>query len=136
VCVLDGGEMRRTISRDLGYSSADRSENLRRAIEVARIVNEAGGICICAFMAPSGAVREKAKAAVGAERFVEIYLSAAEETRTARDPRGALDRSESAEALDYEVPAAPDAVLATDQLSVEDSVTRIVAVLNARGLLA
>ncbi len=136
VCVLDGGEMRRTISRDLGYSSADRSENLRRAIEVARIVNEAGGICICAFMAPSGAVREKAKAAVGAERFVEIYLSAAEETRTARDPRGALDRSESAEALDYEVPAAPDAVLATDQLSVDDSVTRIVAVLNARGLLA
>jgi bifunctional enzyme CysN/CysC len=136
VCVLDGEEMRRMISRDLGYSDADRSENLRRAIEVARVVNQAGVICICAFMAPNRAVREKARAAVGAERFFEIYLSAPAEVCRARDMDRRDDRGNEREAPTYEPPAAPDVVLATDRLAVEECVTRIVEVLKARGLLS
>jgi bifunctional enzyme CysN/CysC len=132
VCVIDGEQMRRMLSRDLGYSDADRSENLRRAIDVAKLVNEAGVICICAFVAPSRAVREKARAAVGTERFLEIFLSAPADVRRARDPEGAYD----ADTPEYEASIAPDAVLATDQLSIEQCVTRIVDLLHDRGVLA
>ena len=132
VCVLDGGEMRRLISRDLGYSPADRSENLRRGIEVARVVNRTGVICICAFMAPSRAVREKARAAVGTG-FFEIYLHAAEEIRRGRDQE-LYNLTADSDASMYEPPEAPDLVLATDQASVEECVSRILELLQARGI--
>jgi bifunctional enzyme CysN/CysC len=133
VCVLDGREMRRMLSRDLGYSEADRSENLRRAMDVARVANEAGLICICAFLAPSRTVRDKARTAIGSARFFEIYLSAPPEVRRARDPEGAAARDEG-DAPEYEPPTAPDLRLATDQVSVDECVARIVAVLTSRGI--
>ena len=92
VTVLDGRQMRKTISEGLGFTAAERSENLRRAIDVARFLNEAGLICICAFVAPSEAVRRKARQAVGSERFVEIHVHAPIETCRARDPRGCTPR--------------------------------------------
>jgi bifunctional enzyme CysN/CysC len=132
VCVLDGREMRRMISRDLGYSKADRSENLRRAIEVARVVNGAGVICICAFIAPSRAVREKARTAVGAG-FFEIHLSASDEIRRARD-QGGYNRPDDMDAAEYEPPEAADLVLETDRLSVDECSMRILELLQGRGI--
>ena len=67
--VLDGQNMRLGISRDLGFTSEERSENLRRSAEVARLINQAGLICISAFVAPSEEVRQKAAEVVGADRF-------------------------------------------------------------------
>ena len=136
VTVLDGRQMRTTISKDLGFTAAERSENLRRAIDVARFMNEAGLICICAFVAPSAAVRERARQAVASERFVEIHLSAPLDTCRARDETGSYARADAGELLDfpgvsapYDVPVAPDLTLDTASLTVDECVERIVMVL-------
>jgi bifunctional enzyme CysN/CysC len=139
VTVLDGRQMRTTISKDLGYTAAERSENLRRAIDVARFMNEAGLICICAFVAPNAAVRERARQAVASERFVEIHLSAPLDTCRARDETGSYARADAGELLDfpgvsapYDVPVAPDLSLDTATLTVDECVDRIVMVLADR----
>lgn len=136
VTVLDGREMRTTISKGLGFTAAERSENLRRAIDVARFMNEAGLICICAFVAPSAAVRERARQAAGSERFVEIHLSAPLDTCRARELTGSYARADAGELLDfpgvsapYDVPAAPALSLDTASLTVDECVERIVTVL-------
>ena len=67
--MLDGQNMRQGISRDLSFTADDRSENLRRSAEVARLMNNAGLICVASFVAPSEAVRQKAADLVGRDRF-------------------------------------------------------------------
>ena len=136
VTVLDGREMRTTVSKGLGFTAAERSENLRRAIDVARFMNEAGLICICAFVAPSAAVRERARQAAGSGRFVEIHLSAPLDTCRAREETGSYARADAGELLDfpgvsapYDVPAAPALSLDTASLTVDECVERIVTVL-------
>jgi bifunctional enzyme CysN/CysC len=135
--VLDGRQMRQTISRGLGFTVAERSENLRRSIDVARFLNEAGLVCICAFVAPSEAVRQKARQAVGTERFFEVYLSAPVDVCRARDAEGMYARADAGDIPDfpgvtapYEAPASPDLTLDTSVLSVETCVDRIVASLG------
>jgi bifunctional enzyme CysN/CysC len=142
-CVLDGEQMRRTINRDLGYSAGERSENLRRSIDVARVINEAGLICVCAFLAPSRAIREKARGVVGEDRFLEIHVSSSLETCRARDRDGMYARADSGEIPDfpgvsapYDTPLQPDLVLTTDVSSVDECVDRIMALLTSRGMLA
>jgi bifunctional enzyme CysN/CysC len=130
VCVLDGQQLRRTISRDLGYSSTDRSENLRRASDIARLFNEVGAICICAFVAPSRAVREKARSAIGSERFFEVHLTVPEEIRRQREGQ---PRQESQG--DYEAPVAADLVLDTQRLTVDECAARILELLRDRRVL-
>ena len=142
VTVLDGLQMRSTISKGLGFTAAERSENLRRAIDVARFMNEAGLVCICAFVAPSAAVRERARQAVASERFVEIHLSAPLEICRARDETGSYARADAGEILDfpgvsapYDVPVAPDLSLDTATLTVAECVERIVTVLSDHSIL-
>ncbi|MDH4099750.1 MAG: sulfate adenylyltransferase subunit CysN [Nitrospirota bacterium] len=135
VTVLDGADMRLGISKDLGYTAAERSENLRRAAEMARIVNNAGLICICSFVAPEAAVREKTRKLLGEDRFVEIYLTASEETLKKRDAEKA-ERGEYRDytgvSVPYDVPTSPDLVLDTEALSVDESVDRIIRLLEKR----
>ncbi len=138
-CVLDGRQMRQGISRDLGYAAGERSENLRRSIEVARLMNEAGLVCICSFLAPDENVRAKARDVVGSDRYFEVYLSAPIELRRQRDSEGMYAKADSGEIVDfpgvsapYDVPKSPDLVLATDQLSVDACVDKIVALLEER----
>jgi bifunctional enzyme CysN/CysC len=139
VTVLDAREMRATISKGLGFTAAERSENLRRATDVARFINEAGEICICAFVAPSAAVRQRARDAIGSERFVEIHLSAPLETCRARETTGSYAKADAGELLDfpgisapYDVPVAPDLSLDTAALAVDECVDRIVGVIERR----
>ena len=120
VMVLDGENLRLGISRDLGFSSVERSENLRRAAEVARLANQSGLICICSLLAPSEAVRERVRETIGAERFLEVYLSAPLEVCRARETGGMYARADAGEiarfpgvSAPYDVPAAPDLVLPT-----------------------
>jgi bifunctional enzyme CysN/CysC len=142
VCVMDGRQLRRTISRDLGFSAADRSENLRRSADVARLINDAGLICICAFLAPSAEVREKARHAIGADRFLEVHVTAPLEVCRARDRDGLYAKAEAGEIPDfpgvtgpYEPPSRPDLELRTDELTPDECVTRLVALLNERGFI-
>jgi bifunctional enzyme CysN/CysC len=139
VTVLDGRQMRQTISKGLGFTVAERSENLRRSVDVARFMNEAGLICICAFLAPSAAVRDKARQAVGPDRFFEVYLSAPVETCREREENGMYAKADAGEIPDfpgvsapYEAPSNPDLVLDTGGESVETNVNRLVDALWKR----
>lgn len=143
VTVLYGQNMRQGLCRDLGFSADDRSENLRRSAEVARILNDAGMIAICAFVAPHEAVREKAKDVVGRDRFVEVFVDAPLEVCKGRDKEGVYARAERGEIAQFpgvsavfEPPRSADLVLPTDQVSVEESVERVVTLLKERGYIA
>jgi bifunctional enzyme CysN/CysC len=139
--VLDGQNMRRGIGRDLGFSAEDRSENLRRSAEVAKLINDAGLICIGAFVAPSEQVRLRAAQVVGDERFFVIHLTAPVEVCRARDDDGQYAKADSGEiagfpgvSATYEEPPAPDLKLATHELSVTECVDAIVKLLEERGI--
>jgi bifunctional enzyme CysN/CysC len=141
VAVLDGRQMRQTISRDLGFTAADRSENLRRAIDVARFFNDAGLIAICALIAPDAAVRGRARHAVGAERFLLIHVATPIEVCRARDTHGVYARADAGElgafpgvSAPYEPPADADLVIDAATQTVEASVEAVIDLLRARGL--
>jgi bifunctional enzyme CysN/CysC len=128
--VLYGPTMRRSLSRDLGYSSDDRSENLRRSAEVARLMNEAGIVCICAFVAPHRAVRARVRQMLGEGRSLEVHLDAPLAVCQGRDRTGVAGQG-----VAYEAPESPDLRLATDVTDVEACVDRVIALLEQRGVL-
>jgi bifunctional enzyme CysN/CysC len=143
VAVLDGRQMRQTVSRDLGFTYADRSENLRRAADVARLLNEAGLIALCAFLAPSADVRAKVRDAIGAGRFLLVHVATPLEVCRTRDTAGTYRRAESGELGDfpgvsapYDTPTDADLVFDASTLPVEAGVEAVVALLRARGALA
>ena len=136
--VLDGQNMRLGPSKDLGFDTEARSENLRRSIEIAKLMNQAGMIAICSFVAPSKEVRQKARESVGND-FIEVYLSAPLEVCRNRDQEGIYNAIES-EGLEtvpgvnlpYDTPERPDVVLPTHEISIEDCVERLVKELEER----
>lgn len=137
VTVLDGENLRLGISKDLGFTSEERSENLRRAAEIAKLINDSGLICICAFVAPSSEVRKKVKQAIGEKRFLEIAISAPIEVCRERDKNGHYEKADNGEIVEfpgvsapYDVPESPDLKLDTNKISVEDCVDRIVRLLE------
>src|SRR5579862_9442497 len=142
VTVLYGQNMRQGLNRDLSFTADDRSENLRRSAEVARLMNDAGVITIAAFVAPHEAVREKVKLVIGRDRVLEVYCTAPMEMLRARDQSGAYRLADEGKIAQmpgvtaaFEEPRAPDLVLRTDQLSVDESVSRIVELMKAWGHL-
>ncbi|MFM9058706.1 MAG: adenylyl-sulfate kinase, partial [Planctomycetaceae bacterium] len=142
VAVLDGQEMRLGISRDLGFSADERSENLRRSVEVARLFNEAGIIVLAAFLAPDEAVRQKAAERVGRERFLVVHLAAPAEVCRTRDTDGHYALADSGQIANfpgvsaaYEPPAKPDLVLPTHEWPVGRCVDAIVSLIEARGAI-
>ncbi|MCA9124085.1 MAG: sulfate adenylyltransferase subunit CysN [Planctomycetaceae bacterium] len=141
--VLDGQNMRRGISRDLGFGADDRSENLRRSAEVAKLINDAGLICIGAFVAPNEEVRQKAAEVVGTDRFLVVYLSAPVEVCRQRDTDGHYPLADSGELANfpgvsspYETPAAPHLVLPTHEMPVNECVDAILQLLEERGMVS
>lgn len=140
--VLDGQNMRLGISRDLGFTAEDRSENLRRSAEVAKLMNDAGLICIEAFVAPSEEVRQRAAQVIGAERFLVVHLSAPVDVCRQRDQRGQYAKADNGEiasfpgvSAPYEPPLAPDLVLPTHELSVDQCVDRILDMLRQKNII-
>ncbi|MDD4891270.1 MAG: adenylyl-sulfate kinase, partial [Phycisphaerae bacterium] len=140
-CVLDGENVRLGVSRDLEFAAADRSENIRRVAEIARLFNEAGQIVLCAFLSPFASDRQNAQRTVGPDRFIEVYLSAPIDVCRRRKPDRyrQADRGEiplfSGVTAPYEPPAGA-LTLATDQLSVAECVDRIVEALRGRGIFS
>ncbi|NOY40410.1 MAG: sulfate adenylyltransferase subunit CysN [Planctomycetes bacterium] len=142
-CVLDGQNMRRGISRDLGFTADDRSENLRRSAEVAKLMNDAGMVCIAAFLAPREEVRQKAAEVVGRERFLVVHLNAPIEVCRERDQEGLYGAADEGEIANfpgvsspYEEPANADLVLATHELDVDNCVEQIMELLAGRGAVS
>ena len=142
VVVLDGQNMRLGISKDLGFTAADRSENLRRSAEVARLFNDAGLLCIAAFVAPDEAVRRKVADRVGSDRFFVVHLAAPVEVCRTRDTEGHYALADQGELTDfpgvsaaYEVPVQPDLVLPTHEWPVSRCVDAVVKLLESRGTI-
>ena len=130
--VLDGDNVRHGLSRDLGFSPADRTENIRRIAEVARLFNDAGMVLITAFISPYRADRAVARKIIGSERFVETWLSADLAACERRDPKGLYRKARAGELPDftgisapYETPEAPEVAIDTGRLSVEASLARL-----------
>ena len=138
--LLDGDNIRHGLNRDLGFSQQDRTENIRRVAEVARLFNQAGLHVIAAFISPYRRDRAHAKQIIGHELFVEVFVNAPLNVCEARDPKGLYKQARSGiipmftgVTAPYEPPEAPAVQLRTDQLSVSSSVQSIInclAVLN------
>ena len=86
--LLDGDNVRTGLNRDLGFTDADRSENIRRIAEVAKLFVQAGVVVIAAFITPQRAHRQLARTIIGADDFSEVYVAASFETCAKRDPKG------------------------------------------------
>lgn len=135
--VIDGQNMRLGLNKDLDFSPSGRSENMRRTVEVARLLNQAGMICICAFVAPDGELRQKAREAIGTDRFVLVHLDPPVEVCRQRDKDGMYAKADAGEianfpgvSAEYDAPQNPDLVLPTHELSVDESVDKIMALLR------
>ena len=117
--------MRLGLNRDLGFSDADRSENIRRTAEVARLLAEAGQIVIASFISPRAEHRTAARSIIGPS-FQEVYVKASVETCAARDPKGLYAKARAGElpgftGIDsaYEIPVSPDLLVDTEEMGVD-----------------
>ncbi|MEN0110261.1 MAG: sulfate adenylyltransferase subunit CysN [Planctomycetota bacterium] len=137
VVSIDGQSLRRGLSRDLGFSADDRSENLRRAAEVAKTLNGAGLICLAAFVAPQEEVRKKAAELVGADRFLVVHLDAPEAWRREHDEQGVYTKADAGEIapIAYEPPADADLTLNAAEMPPADCAAKVVELLESRGAI-
>lgn len=124
---LDGDSLRQGINAGLGFSEADRRENIRRAAEVAKLFQEAGLIVLASFISPQREMRAYARSIVPAGAFFEVYVKASVETCAARDPKGFYQKALAGQIKDYtgiaqgyEEPEAPELVLDTEQLTLAE----------------
>jgi adenylylsulfate kinase len=134
--VLDGDQVRLGLSKDLGFSQADRSENIRRTAEVAKLMNDAGLIVISALISPMAADRAMAKSIIGPGKFKEIYVSTPLAICEARDPKGLYTQARAGQIADftgvsagYEVPLNPDLILDTTAAILGEQVEAILQLL-------
>jgi adenylylsulfate kinase len=134
--VLDGDALRTGLNSDLGYSAADRTENLRRMAHVATLFKNQGFVVVVATISPAQQHRDSARNIVGGE-FIEVFVDTSLEVCEARDPKGLYKRARLGEiphftGLDaaYEVPLNPEITLATQTSSVGECVGRIIEFLG------
>lgn len=131
-CILDGDNIRHGLCSDLGFSPQDRTENIRRTGEVARLFADAGIICITAFISPYRADRDLARAIAVPGRFIEVFLNTPLNVCEERDPKGLYARARAGELKEftgitapYESPHKPEIELRTNALSVGECVAVI-----------
>ena len=140
--LLDGPKMRLGVSKDLGFTPEGRSENMRRAAECARMLNDAGLITVASFLAPKKDVRDRAREVVGSDRFIEVFLDVPLEACRERDTNGMYELADSGEIQDfpgvtspYEEPVAADLTLTPHTESLEACVEKILELLKQRGFI-
>lgn len=130
--LLDGDNVRHGLCRDLGMVAADRSENIRRVSETAKILVDAGVIVIAAFISPFREDRARARALFGTGEFSEVYLMTSLQVCESRDPKGLYRKARTGEIADftgisspYEAPDMPELVLDTENKNIEALVEQI-----------
>ena len=142
--VLDGDVMRQGLNNDLGFSDADRAENIRRVAEVAKLMADAGLVVITAFISPFKRERELARRLIGVENFVEVYLSTSLAVCEQRDVKGLYKQARAGKITNmtgigsaYEAPERADVEIDTAEMSVADAVSQLVNLLerNARAMV-
>lgn len=140
--VLDGDNIRHGLNGDLGFSPEEREENIRRVGEVARLFADAGAVVLSAFISPYRRDRDRVRGLLEQGEFVEVFVDTPIEVCEARDPKGLYKKARAGEISNftgidapYEAPQAPEVHLDTDTLSVDEAATRVVACLEALGIL-
>ena len=141
--LLDGDNVRHGLNKNLGFSAEDRSENIRRIGEVAKLFADAGMIAVTSFISPYRADRDLARQLheQSGITFLEVFVDAPLDVAEQRDPKGLYKKARAGEikgftGIDdpYEAPQNPDLHLRTDQLDVGQSVAKLLEMLDAKGL--
>jgi adenylylsulfate kinase len=137
--ILDGDNVRHGLNKNLGFSPADRTENIRRIGEVAKLFTEAGLVALTAFISPYRADRDQVRALMPND-FVEVLVDCPLEVCEQRDVKGLYQKARDGKipeftgiSAPYEPPLQPDITLHTDAQPVEESVAQIVNFLTRRG---
>jgi bifunctional enzyme CysN/CysC len=140
--VLDGDNVRHGLSRDLGFTDEDRVENIRRIAEVAKLMVEAGLIVIVSFISPFRGERRMARALVGEDEFIEIYVDTPLEICEARDPKGLYRLARAGKLPNftgigsaYEPPERPELVIAAGRERPEALAEEVLALLKRRDIV-
>ena len=126
--ILDGDNVRMGLNKDLGFSPEDRTENIRRITEVAKLFADSGSVILTAFISPYREDRDKAREIIGNDDFIEIFVDASVSVCESRDPKGLYKKARAGEikgftGIDapYEEPLNPELVVKTDKSSIEES---------------
>jgi adenylylsulfate kinase len=140
--ILDGDNVRHGLNKNLGFSPADRTENIRRIGEVAKLFTEAGMVAITAFISPYREDRDQVRALMP-DDFVEVLVECPLEVCEQRDVKGLYQKARAGQIKEftgisapYEPPAKPELALRTDRQSVDESVAAIVGLLAQRRVLS
>lgn len=135
--LLDGDQVRHGLNGDLGFSPADRTENIRRVSETARLFYEHGNIVICTFVSPYNKDREAAKSRFPEGAFKEVHITCDPKTAHQRDPKGLYKKAEEGEITgltgydaNHEAPSNPALTINTDEVSVEEAVDMLIKMLD------
>jgi len=141
--VLDGDNIRHGLNKNLGFGPADRTENIRRIGEVAKLFCDAGLIVFTSFISPYRADRDAVRALMPPGDFIEVFVDASVETCEGRDVKGLYRRARAGEipeftgiSAPYEAPLYPELVLDTNRQTVDESVGAILRHLEDKGYLA
>jgi bifunctional enzyme CysN/CysC len=139
--LLDGDNVRHGLSKDLGFTQADRVENVRRVAEVARLMVDAGLIVVVSFISPFRSERRMARALLEEGEFLEVYVDTPLAVAEARDPKGLYERARRGEIANftgidsaYEPPEHPEVHLETAAIGPEEAAAQVLAALEERGL--
>ena len=137
--ILDGDNIRSGINNNLGFTEADRIENIRRIAEVSKLFVDTGIITIAAFISPSNDIREMAANIIGKDDFLEVYVSTPIEECERRDVKGLYAKARRGEiknftgiSAPFEAPAHPALTLDTSALSLEESVNKLLELILPR----
>lgn len=140
--LLDGDNVRHGLCGDLGFSDADRQENIRRVGEVAKLMVDAGLVVLSAFISPFKAERNMVRELVEENEFIEVFLDTPLAVCETRDPKGLYKKARAGEIKNftgidstYEQPESPEITLNTGENSIQDSVEQIIAALSQRGII-
>ena len=131
--ILDGDNIRHGLTKDLGFTVADRVENIKRIAEVAKLFLDAGVIVMTSVISPFKAERDMARGLFDEGDFMEVFIDVPLDIAESRDPKGLYKKARSGElpnftGIDsaYEVPESPELILKTDELSVTEAVDKLV----------
>jgi len=139
--LLDGDNVRHGLNRDLGFSDADRVENIRRIAEVAKLLVDAGLIAMTAFISPFRADRQLARDLLPADEFIEVHVATSLAVCEQRDPKGLYRKARAGQipnftGIDsaYEAPVSPELVVDTGAEDLDGCVQNLLAYLEQRGI--
>ena len=141
--ILDGDNVRIGLNKDLGFSPEDRTENIRRITEVAKLFADSGSIVLTAFISPYREDRDKARESISNDDFIEVFVSADLSVCEQRDPKGLYKKARAGEikgftGIDapYEEPLNPELIVETDKNDIEASAQIVVDYLVEEGIIS